>query len=227
MSTGTDNFFRKFTSINFTVKNVSIKRKIHIFNYPILPGYTRDLLAIPEISEADIRHSLIKGELANFIRMGVISVISSSIDLTQFDQEQQQFLTNAGITQTNITDNGQVGGTGAEGIYNTNAGIKLWDVVYLSGSDTINKASSDNPSFEPVVGFVSAINLNNTATVRYNGEISGFSGLQIGQKYYIGSTPGTITVDPPSDSGQTLQKVGFAKNSTTLVIIIDLDFTVL
>jgi len=67
-------FFPKLTSINFTVKNLSVNRKIHIFNYPINPGQTRDLLAIPEISEMDIRHSLIKGELANFIRNKTISI---------------------------------------------------------------------------------------------------------------------------------------------------------
>ncbi len=94
----TETFFQKLTSINFTVKNLSPNRKIHIFNYPLMPGETRDLLAFPEISEADIRHSLIKGELANFIRMGVISIVSSSIDLAQYDSQQQTFLTNAGIS---------------------------------------------------------------------------------------------------------------------------------
>jgi|SRR5271166_2415991 len=97
-----DTVFQKLTSINFTVKNLSSSRAIHIFNYPIYPGQTRDLLAIPEISESDIRHSLIKGELANFIRMEVISIVSSSIDLNQNDASQEQFLKNAGLSAPSI-----------------------------------------------------------------------------------------------------------------------------
>jgi hypothetical protein len=229
MPLGTDNFFEKLVSINFIVKNLSEKRKIHIFNYPIMPGHTRDLLAIPGVSEHDIRRSLIKGELSNFIRKGVISVISSSIDLIQFDLEQKQFLIDAGVpsnTTGNIINN-EVSGFGAEGIFNANSNVGLLDLVYLSGANTVDLATSNNPSLEPIVGFVSAVNLNNIVTVRYNGEISGFSGLQTGQKYYLGIAPGTIDVNPPTDNGQVLQKVGFAKNSTTLIIIIDLDPTIL
>src|SRR5271166_4252172 len=94
-------FFQKLTNINFVVKNLSPNRKIHIFNYPILPGQTRDLLAIPEISEADIRHSLIKGELANFLRMKVVYIVSSSIDLMQLDPSQVVFLVQNGYDPSN------------------------------------------------------------------------------------------------------------------------------
>jgi len=91
------NFFRKLTNINFIVKNRSPIRRIHIFNYPLDPGQTRDLLAIPEISESDIRHSLIKGELANFIRLNVVEIVSSTIDLVQEDASQEKFLVDAGL----------------------------------------------------------------------------------------------------------------------------------
>jgi hypothetical protein len=114
-----ETFFQKLTSINFTVKNNSPNRKIKVFNYPIYPGQTRDLLAIPEISEADIRHSLIKGELANFIRNGTISIVSTSIDLNQFDSEQQSFINNAG---------------GIEGVSSLFGEISLQDV---SGTQTL------------------------------------------------------------------------------------------
>ena len=99
----TETFFPKLTNINFTVRNMSPNRRIRVFNYPINPGQTRDLLAIPEISEADIRHSLIKGELANLIRMRVIYIVSSSIDLLQFDTSQSTFLANAGVPLSTLT----------------------------------------------------------------------------------------------------------------------------
>jgi len=95
-----DNFFAKLTTINFVVKNTAPQgKRITIFNYPIESGATRDLMAIPGVSEATIRESLIKGDLANKIRMGQLIVVSSSIDLLQFDPEQKAFLSNAGVSE--------------------------------------------------------------------------------------------------------------------------------
>ncbi len=94
--TSRDGAFQKLTNIGFVVQNLSPKRALHIFNYPIYPGRTRDLLAIPEITEGDIRKSLINGELANLIRMQVVSIVSTSIDLTQYDASQETLINNAG-----------------------------------------------------------------------------------------------------------------------------------
>lgn len=86
-------------STYFVVLNVSPQQKcIKIFNYPILLGTTRDLLQIPGVGEADIRASLLKGELQHKILSGDITIVQSNIDLLQFDSQQYQFLTNAGIT---------------------------------------------------------------------------------------------------------------------------------
>lgn len=57
---------KKF-SVNFTVKNISSK-KLRIFGYPIEPGRTRDLLAIPYINEDDIKSSWIKGSFILSVR---------------------------------------------------------------------------------------------------------------------------------------------------------------
>ncbi len=91
----------------FTVLNISHinraygreggKKIIKIFNYPILPGETRDLLAIPGVAEADIRASLLKGELRHKILAEDITVVCSDIDLLQFNDDQKQFLIDAGI----------------------------------------------------------------------------------------------------------------------------------
>lgn len=83
----------------FTVLNVSNQKKtLQIFNNPILYGGTRDLLAIRGVTEADIRGSLLKGELNIKIRAGDIVVVCSDIDLLQFNSVQKQFLLQAGIT---------------------------------------------------------------------------------------------------------------------------------
>jgi hypothetical protein len=82
----------------FTVLNVAASKKvIKIFNYPILYGETRDLLAIPGVAEADIRASLLKGELNHKIRAGEAIVVCSDIDLLQFNLVQKSFLQGAGV----------------------------------------------------------------------------------------------------------------------------------
>ena len=90
--------FPKNSSTCFVVKNIAPRGKtIQIFRYPILNQQTRDLLSIPYVSEADIRHSLIKGELMIKIKHKEIIVVCSDIDLLQFNEEQKAFLQSAGI----------------------------------------------------------------------------------------------------------------------------------
>lgn len=97
---GYGTFFVKNPSTKFVVKNIAPRgKRIRIFQYPILNGSTRDLLAIPGVSEADIRHSLLKGELLLKIKSKEIIVVDSDIDLLQFNDDQKQFLQGAGITK--------------------------------------------------------------------------------------------------------------------------------
>lgn len=83
----------------FIVRNVTPDRQktINIFQYPIPFNKTRDLLEIPGVGEADIRASLLKGELQHKIRAKDIIVECSDIDLLQFNDDQKQFLQDAGI----------------------------------------------------------------------------------------------------------------------------------
>lgn len=95
---GGSTWFTKNSTTQFVVKNISPNRKtIRIFNYPILNGATRDLLSIPSVSEADIRHSLLKGELLVKIKHGELIITDSNIDLLQFDTQQLTFLQNSGV----------------------------------------------------------------------------------------------------------------------------------
>jgi hypothetical protein len=139
MPLGTGNFFNKLTNINFTVKNNSPNRKIHVFGYPIMPGQTRDLFYIPEISEDDIRSSLVKGELAAFIRNGTVSIVSSSIDLSQYDASQAAFITAAGSSSAYAAGSSttfvyQPGGVAAGNVYTSFA--SAW--AAMLGSSSLN-----------------------------------------------------------------------------------------
>lgn len=104
-------------STQFRVQNISSDgRTIRCFGYPILANLTYDLLNINHISEADIRHSLLKGELMIKIKQKEIRVVESDIDLLQFNEEQKQFLKNAGIikgleiSDNQLDDNINIGG---------------------------------------------------------------------------------------------------------------------
>lgn len=91
--------YRPLTNGSFIVRNVSPQVKtIKIFNYPIPYGRARNLLRIPGIGEQDIRVSLLKGELQYKIMAQDIVIISSDVDLIQFNEAQKTFLTNAGIS---------------------------------------------------------------------------------------------------------------------------------
>ena len=93
-------FFPKAPSTKFVVKNIApFNKTVRVFRTPIRNGATYDLLAIPEISEAVIRHSLLKGELRHRFLYEELIVIDSDIDLLQFNDEHKQFLQSIGITK--------------------------------------------------------------------------------------------------------------------------------
>lgn len=99
---GFNTFQPKEVDTVFEVRNVTLgtqqEKQIHIFNYPIPPGRTRDLLAIPQVSEADIRHALLKGDLKVKGVCGEICIVRSNIDLIQFDDEQKAFIESLACT---------------------------------------------------------------------------------------------------------------------------------
>lgn len=94
-------FVDKTVDTVFIVQNATAgtrqNKDISVFNYPISPGGNRDLMMIPHVSEADIRNSLLKGELKTKLSLGVLTVVRSNIDLLQFDDEQRAFLESVGI----------------------------------------------------------------------------------------------------------------------------------
>jgi len=67
----------------------------------------------------------------------------------------------------------------------------------------------------PVVGFSrNAITLGNSDYVDTQGEISGFTGLVVGAKYYLSDTSGLVS----TTAGTVTRKVGIATSPTTMLI---------
>lgn len=135
----------------FVVQNIANPPKVvRIFNYPILSGQTRDIMAINGVAESDIRSSLLKGELQYKIRSGEIVVIASDVDLLEFNNNQASFLYSSGVAtgiQIGIpqqsfvwNEDVQLVGTvdGVNTVFTIPSGVFIYNgyykiVVYLNG----------------------------------------------------------------------------------------------
>ncbi len=110
--------------------------------------------------------------------------------------------------------------------YSPDEPIAVGDAVFLKSADTIGLADANGVTKQPVIGVVAAID-GPYITVRYHGELNCFSGLTPGATYYLSETGvsgSTITSTPPTNPGSIVQRLGFARNATTLMIIVDRDY---
>jgi hypothetical protein len=146
-----NNDFAPYQKINgcFVVRNVTPDRQktIKIFNYPIPFNRTRDLLAIPGVSESDIRASLLKGELQHKIRAADIVIECSDIDLLQFNDAHKLFLENAGV----VNGLSVSGGTG---------GFDVQDSALIGVQDTINTTFTTATKFKHTSQFKEVLFVN-------------------------------------------------------------------
>lgn len=133
----------------FIVRNITPDRKktIQIFKYPILFNTTRDILQIPGVSEADIRASLLKGELRHKILAKDIVVECSDIDLLQFNLDQKSFLESAGIVNGLEVS----GGTG---------GFDVQDATLIGTRDNVNTTFTTPTPFKHTSQFKEVLFVN-------------------------------------------------------------------
>lgn len=101
--------------------------------------------------------------------------------------------------------------------------VQVNDTVYVSGANAVDRANGASGSTaNPTIGFVTSKPTPTTCVVQFAGVLPNrFVGLVPGTIYYMGLTPGAIvpagTIFP---GGATIQQVGIAKNSTTLIAVI-------
>ena len=164
---------------------------------------------------------------------GAIEVLDEGISLGTFTKIN---FTGAGVTaapgppgQVDVTIPGGGGGVASavQGTYTCPAGVAVLDAVYLSGAGAVDLADADDVSKQPLIGIVDSKPGATTAIVTYYGEVSGFVGLTPGDTYYLSITPGQITNVAPVNPGEIVQRIGFAKSATVLVVMVDRDWTVL
>jgi len=123
---------------------------------------------------------------------------------------------------------GSGGATIDSTVYGCPAGVSVNDAVNVTGVDTVDVADASVPSDRPAIGLVVSKPSAVTCVVRYYGEMSSFAGLVAGSSYFLSdSAPGGITVTAPVAIGSVVQRMGVARNGTTLVVQVDSDFTLL
>lgn len=104
--------------------------------------------------------------------------------------------------------------------------VALYDVVFEVGANVCAKANASSIVAMPVIGVVVSIPSPARCVVARSGEVINPGWALIpDQAYFAGLIAGTLTASPPGASTQVVQKVGYAKNSTTLMVEIE-PFTV-
>jgi hypothetical protein len=82
----------------FVVKNIiPYNKTVKIFGWPVYNNQTLDILSVPGVSEADIRYSLLKGDLYIKLQYNELAVVESNINLLQFSNDQFKFLESNGV----------------------------------------------------------------------------------------------------------------------------------
>lgn len=89
--------------------------------------------------------------------------------------------------------------------------------LWLDTTAKVRKADASGGVAKKAVGFFPAgITAAASGEIRFDGTITGLSGLTIGATYYLSATAGAITTTPPTTSGHIVQKVGVAISATEL-----------
>lgn len=162
---------------------------------------------------------------------GAIEILDEGVSLGTFTKIN---FVGAGVSaaagppgQADVTIPGGGAGTAAvlSSVYACPVGVAVRDAVYLSAADGVDQADSDDSSKQPLIGIVVSKPSAITAIVAYYGEVTGFVGLTPGATYYLGTVPGTITTVAPTTPGNIVQRIGFARSATTLVVFTDRDWT--
>ena len=116
---------------------------------------------------------------------------------------------------------GPPGSGGDAGVYTCPSLTAIGNIVKSYADGAVDKASANAEATMPVLGIVISKSSTTDCVVQYRGEIPLFAGLLVNTLYYASTVPGTITNIAPSGLGKVIQRVGIAKNPTTLVLDID------
>ena len=92
--------------------------------------------------------------------------------------------------------------------------VNVWND---SGTRKIRKADATAAGKEANGFVLASVSSGAAGTVYFDDELTGLSGLTIGARYFLSTTPGTITATPPSSTGNVVQCVGVAISASSII----------
>lgn len=105
-----------------------------------------------------------------------------------------------------------------EGSWNCTVAESVLDAVFESVAGTVRKANASSDVKMPCIGIIISKPTPTTCIIARSGEVSGFVGLTVDVPYFVGLVDGTISTTVPTGGGRVVQRVGYSKTNTTLVI---------
>jgi len=104
--------------------------------------------------------------------------------------------------------------------------VALHDWVYLAAADAVDKASATDET-KVAIGLVVDKPTTTSCLVVNEGEFSGFTGLDVTKtSYYLAEAAGQMTGVSPVAPFTITQRLGYPRNTTTFVVMVDRDYVV-
>lgn len=104
-----------------------------------------------------------------------------------------------------------------EGAWACTVTEQVGDAVFENVANSVRQSNASSIANMPVIGIILSKPTPTTCIIARSGEVA-VAGLTVGQEYYASTTPGQLTTTVPTATGQVAQYVGYARNTTTLVV---------
>lgn len=105
-----------------------------------------------------------------------------------------------------------------EGDWTCTVGEAVRDVVYESGANFARQANATSSATMPAIGVVIQKPTGTDCVIARSGEVDGYAGLTVGATYFVDTTSGQLTTTPPTGANRVVQRVGYAKTTTILMV---------
>lgn len=141
--------------VSFIIKNITSPpgRAIKVFNTPVYPGKTLDVMKVPGIGEGDVRDALLKGDLGRKLKNKQLAVVTSTLVLPESDTAYVAFLNSIGVNSSIVNNT-----TGPLG--NTNVSDLTQLIWYIDPANVTGVASNSNDGYTTATPLLTFAELN-------------------------------------------------------------------
>ncbi len=105
-----------------------------------------------------------------------------------------------------------------EGSWTCTVAEQVGDVVFEAAANFARQANASSSATMPVIGAIIQKPTATTCVIARSGEVALYAGLVVGDEYFVSTVAGQLTNTLPVGSGQVVQYVGYARNTSTIVV---------